>query len=136
MRKGSNGQRMRTAMLVLAVAAAGLAEGARAQDALQPLRNVGDGYKSVRVISKYDLNPETRTMDLVAADPNDNSISRETRVDIATQTVHEICANRVIPGGWTIRIFLPGDPNPVASCKAGSAKAPPTKKHSSRRGNG
>lgn len=126
MRVGSTGFRAAGmgGLLVLAMAAAAVASGAKADDFdLQPLRNVGDGYKSVNIITKYDLHPETHTMDLTAAEPNDSSISHDTRVDIATQVVHEICANRVIPRGWTIRISLPGDAAPAASCTAGGAPA-------------
>lgn len=122
MRKNSVGSFAvgRAALLVLAMAAAGVASGARAQeDDLQPLRNVGDGYKSVHIVEKYDIHPETHQFDLTAMEPNDSSIGHDTRVDIATQVVHEICANRVIPRGWTVRIFLPGDAEPAASCSAG-----------------
>lgn len=128
MRADSKGSRAAggVGLLVLAFAASGILSGALAQDvdALQPLRNVGDGYKSVHVISKYDIHPETHQFDLTAMEPNDNSISRQTRVDIATQVVQEICANRVIPRGWTVRIFLPGDAEPASSCSAGGAPAP------------
>ncbi len=127
MRKNSVGSLVASgaALLVLALAAAGFVSGAKAQaDDLQPLRNVGDGYKSVHIISKYDIHPETHSFDLTAMEPDDNSISRNTRVDIATQVVHEICANRVIPRGWTIRMFLPGEAEPAASCSAGGGGAP------------
>jgi hypothetical protein len=118
------------ALLVLAMmAAAGFVSGAKAQaddPDLQPLRNVGDGYKSVHVISKYDIHPETHSFDLTAMEPNDNSIGRQTRVDIATQVAQEICENHVIPRGWTIHMFLPGETEPAATCNAGGA--PPAHK--------
>ncbi|MGO9134231.1 MAG: hypothetical protein ACLP8A_09325 [Methylovirgula sp.] len=113
--------RNKAALGVLTVFASGLVFAAHADD-LQPFRNVGDGYKSVKVITKYDVNGATHTMDLTAAEPNDASISRSMRVEIATQTVREICANHVLRGGWTIRIFLPGESAPAASCKTGSSR--------------
>ncbi len=50
---------------------------AAAADELQPFRNVGDGYRAVKVITSYDLHPETKTMDIVAKEPNDPSFSRD-----------------------------------------------------------
>lgn len=109
---------------ILALAVCFLAAGGGSRlafaDELQPLRNVGDGYKAVRVITHYDLNAADKTMDLYASAPNDPSITQEMRRQLAAQTVHEICGNRVIRAGWTIRIFLPGETAPAASCRAGA----------------
>jgi hypothetical protein len=89
-------------------------------DDLQPLRNVGDGYKAVKIITRYEINAATKTMDLTATAPNDPSLSQDVRRQLAGQTARDICANRTIGPGWTIRIFIPGDSAPAASCKTGA----------------
>ncbi len=93
---------------------------AAAADELQPFRNVGDGYRAVKVITSYDLHPETKTMDIVAKEPNDPSFTRDVLATLAARTVHEICANRTLRAGWTIRIFLPGESAPVSQCRTGA----------------
>jgi hypothetical protein len=93
---------------------------AAAADELQPFRNVGDGYRAVKVITSYDLHPETKTMDIVAKEPNDPSFSHDVMASLAARTVHEICANRTLRAGWTIRIFLPGESAPVSQCRTGA----------------
>ncbi len=93
---------------------------AAAADELQPFRNIGDGYRAVKVITSYDLHPETKTMDVVAKEPNDPSFSHDVMASLAARTVHEICANRTLRPGWTIRIFLPGESAPVSQCRVGA----------------
>jgi hypothetical protein len=92
---------------------------AQAED-LQPFRNVGDGYRAVKVITSYDLHADTKTMDIVAKEPNDPSFSRDLLASLATRTVHEICANHALRPGWTIRIFLPNESSPVSQCRTGA----------------
>ena len=96
-----------------------LTSAARA-DELQAFRNVGDGYRAVKVITSYELHPETKTMDLVAKSPNDPSFSRDLLASLATRTVHEVCANHTLKPGWTIRIFLPGESAPASLCRTGA----------------
>lgn len=99
-------------------------------DELQAFRNVGDGYRAVKVITSYELHPETKTMDLTAKEPNDPSFSRDLMASLATRTVHEICANRTLRPGWTIRIFLPGESSPASLCRTGAPGG-----HMQRQGN-
>lgn len=110
----------------------GFASAARA-DELQAFRNVGDGYKAVKVITGYELHPETKTMDLTAKSPNDPSFSRELLASLAARTVHEVCANHTLKPGWTIRIFLPGESTPASLCRTG-APAGHVQKHASLSG--
>jgi hypothetical protein len=88
-------------------------------DEIQMLRNIGDGYQSVQVITHYEINTDKRFFDLTAAVPHDSRISRATNADIAGETVHAICSSGKIGGAWTVRIFLPGEASPVASCRPG-----------------
>lgn len=100
------------------VAFGAFATAARA-DEIQRLQNIGDGYKSVAVITSYKIKPEKRQFDLTAATPHNSSISRTTKVKIAEGTVHDICSGGRVQGAWTVQIFLPGESSPVASCRAG-----------------
>ena len=88
-------------------------------DEIQMLRNIGDGYQSVQVITHYEINTDKRLFDLTAAVPHDSRISRATNAEIAGETVHAICSSGKIGGAWTVRIFLPGETAPAASCKPG-----------------
>lgn len=110
---------VRVAIAALAFATCGFASVAWADD-LQPLRNVGDGYKSVKVITRYEIHAAGRTMDLVAATPSDPSLSKDVERELAGQTAREICANGTIKAIWTVRIFLPGETSPAASCRTGA----------------
>jgi hypothetical protein len=88
-------------------------------DEVQMLHNIGDGYQSVHVITHYEINTSKRTFDLTAAEPADSSLTRATKVELVGETVHEICSGGRVGGGWTVRIFLPGETSPAASCRAG-----------------
>jgi hypothetical protein len=104
-----------------AVAAIAVLSSAARADELQAFRNVGDGYKAVKVITSYELHPDTKTMDLIAKSPNDPSFSRDLLASLAGRTVHEICANHTLKPGWTIRIFLAGESAPASLCRTGAA---------------
>lgn len=92
-------------------------------DELQPFRNVGDGYKAVQIITGYQLNAANRTMDLIAKEPNDPSLSRSVRIELAGRVAHDICANRTLRGGWTVRMFLAGETDPAVTCRTGASRA-------------
>lgn len=109
----------KVAIAALAFATCGFASVARADD-IQPLRNVGDGYKSVKVITHYEINAASRTMDLIAATPSNLSLSKDVERELAGQTAREICANGTIKAIWTVRIFLAGESSPAASCRTGA----------------
>lgn len=102
----------------LLVSLGGVVKAASAGE-IQMLHNIGDGYQSVAVITHYEIKPEKRLFDLTAAEPHDSSISRATKAEIAAKTVHDICSGGKIRGGWTVRIFLPGESSPAASCGTG-----------------
>lgn len=122
MRNKFIGNDPRTKLPILAVAsllAFGALATAASADEIQRLQDIGDGYKSVAVITRYQIKPEKRQFDLTAAEPHDSSISRATKVKIAEGTVHDICSGGRIQGAWTVQIFLPGESAPAASCQAG-----------------
>jgi hypothetical protein len=106
-------------VLVLAICASSTA--ARA-DELQALRNVGDGYKAVRVITHYEIHAGKRSFDLTAAEPSVPTTSKAVEKQLAGETAREICANRAIGAGWTVRMFLPGETTPAASCRTGARR--------------
>ena len=112
-------RKVTTAAIVGSLVAFGALATAASADEVQRLQDIGDGYKSVAVITHYDIKPEKHLFDLTAAEPHDSSISRATKVQIATGTVHDICSGGRIQGPWTVRIFLPGESSPAASCRAG-----------------
>lgn len=91
-------------------------------DELQALRNVGDGYKAVRVITRYEIHADKRSFDLTAAEPSTPTTSKAVEKQLAGETAHEICANRVLRAGWTVHMFLPGDATPAASCRTGARR--------------
>ncbi|MHB8885549.1 MAG: hypothetical protein ACYC5H_10825 [Methylovirgula sp.] len=102
----------------LAFSMLGLANIAHA-DQLETLHHVGDGYQSVRVITKYEIHADRRTFDLFAKEPNIPTISRAVEKEIAEQTIQQICSGGRVGGGWIVRIFLPGETSPAATCRAG-----------------
>lgn len=110
----------------LAFAVCGVASLAHADD-LQMIRNIGDGYKSVRVITRYEIHPDTKSFDLYAAEPAVPTGSKAIEAEIAGQTAQEICTGGRMTPGWTVRIFLPGNSVPATSCRAGG------RSHSHRR---
>ena len=102
----------------LAFSMGGLANVAHA-DQLETLHHVGDGYQSVRVITKYEIHAHRRTFDLFAKEPNIPTISRAVEKEIAVQTIQQICSGGRVKGGWIVRIFLPGENSPAATCQPG-----------------
>ena len=108
----------KVAALVTAFSICGLAIAARADD-LRTLGNIGDAHKAVRLITKYTINTDTRSLDLVAAIPTVSSLSREQERQIAADTARQICAEGAVSGSWTVRIFMPGDSTPAGSCHMG-----------------
>ncbi len=111
----------KAALSALALATCGFVSIAFADD-LQSFRNVGDGYKAVKIITRYEIHADKKTMDLFAKEPNDPSLSREVRVRLAGQTARDICANRTLKAGWTVRMFLPDESSPAVSCRTGAAR--------------
>lgn len=97
-----------------------LASAAHADD-LQMIRNIGDGYKSVKVISRYEIHADSKSFDLFAAVPSTSRASREVERQLAGQTIHQICSGGRMKVGWTVRIFLPDESSPIASCRPGES---------------
>lgn len=89
---------------------------------IETLHHIGDGYQSVRVITHYEIHADHRTFDLFAAEPAVPATSRAAERELAARTVHQICSGGRVGGGWTVRIFLPGDTSPAASCRPGGAQ--------------
>lgn len=96
----------------------GLPNAARA-DEIATLHHIGDGYQSVRVITKYEIHADRRYFDLFAAEPRVPTASKNVQRKLAAGTVHDICSGGRVSGSWTVRIFLPGESAPVASCRGG-----------------
>lgn len=112
----------KAALIAASFAAFGAFATAASADEIQRLQDIGDGYKSVAVITHYEVKPEKRLFDLTAAEPNDSSISRATKVKLAARTANAICSGGRVQGAWTVQIFLPGESSPAASCRAGGHK--------------
>jgi hypothetical protein len=89
-------------------------------DDIVALRNIGDAYKSVKVITHYEIHADTKSLDLVAAIPKQTSLSKNVQRELVGQTARQICANRIIKTVWTVRIFLLGESTPAASCTTGT----------------
>lgn len=94
----------------------GLVNAARA-DEIATLHHVGDGYQSVRVITRYEIHANHRFFDLFAAEPRVPTTSKKVERELAGQTVRQICAGGRVAASWTVRIFLPGESAPAASCR-------------------
>jgi hypothetical protein len=108
----------KVAVLVMVFSMCGLANLARADD-IRTLGNIGDANKAVRLITKYTINTDTRSLDLIAATPSVSSLSKEQERQIAADTARQICAEAAVSGSWTVRIFMPGDSAPAGSCRTG-----------------
>jgi hypothetical protein len=119
----SSSQSAKVAAVALALSACGLANVARADD-MRALGNIGDANKSVGVIAHYDIHAETKTLDLVAATPRTSTISPNVERQLAVQLVHQICAEGAVSASWTVRMFMPGESSPAATCRFGGRRAP------------
>lgn len=108
------------AALAIVVFICGSAACARADD-LRILGNIGDAHKASGLITSYKIDPQKRTLDLVAAVPSIPVTSREVERQLAGNTAREICAEGTADrvSGWTARIFMPGESIPAAACRMG-----------------
>lgn len=103
----------------LVLSTCGLVNAARADD-MRAIGNIGDANKSVGVITHYDIHPDTKTLDLIAATPRTSAISPEVERQLAVQLAHQICAEGAVSASWTVRMFLPGESSPAGSCRFGA----------------
>jgi hypothetical protein len=108
---------------ILVLLTCALANTACADD-MRAIGNIGDANKSVGVITHYDIHPDTKTLDLVAATPRTSAISPDVERLLAVQLAHQICAEGAVSASWTVRMFLPGESSPAGSCRFGAHHMP------------
>jgi hypothetical protein len=99
------------------IAAFGLCAASQAQAAASPqmMGNIGDANKASGLIRHYTLDGSKRTIDAVAAVPS-GGIGDDVIRKVTVETAHDICADRR-GAGWTLRVFLPGQSDPIATCR-------------------
>ncbi len=100
-----------TAALALAL---GAAAPAYAAASLTTMGNIGDANKASRLIQNYTLDGSKRVMDATAAEPD--GISEDVIRKVTIETAHGICADSR-GAGWTLRVFLPNQSEPIATCR-------------------
>jgi hypothetical protein len=107
----------RSGKLAAAAVVFGLGAVAQAQAAasLQMMGNIGDANKASGLIRHYSLDQDRRTMEAVAAVPN-GGVSEDVIRKVTIETAHGICADPR-GAGWTLRIFLPNQSEPVVTCR-------------------
>jgi hypothetical protein len=103
--------------LAAAAAVFGLCAVSQAQAAasLQMMGNIGDANKASGLIRHYTLDGDKRTIDAVAAVPN-GGVSEDVIRKVTVETAHDICADPR-GAGWTLRVFLPDQTAPIATCR-------------------
>lgn len=103
-------------IVVLAFSGSAFLTAARA-DAVKMLGNIGDANKASGLITHYSIHPETHSLDVIAATPL-WGVNEKVIRQVAVETAHDICANGRV-GGWTLRMFLPGESMPITTCRFG-----------------
>jgi hypothetical protein len=103
--------------LAAAAVAFGLCALSQAQAAAstQMMGNIGDANKASGLIRHYTLDGDRRTIDAVAAVPN-GGVSDDVIRKVTVETAHDICADPR-GAGWTLRVFLPDQTTPIATCR-------------------
>jgi hypothetical protein len=96
--------------LILASATAAVAAAS-----LTTMGNIGDANKASGLIRHYTLHGDTRVIEAVAAVP-EGGVSDEVVRKVTVETAHDICADPR-GAGWTLRLFLPDQSAPVATCR-------------------
>jgi len=112
-RQGSTFVSSKTAVAAL-IFALGAAFSAHAAASLTTMGNIGDANKASRLIQHYTLDGSKRVMEATAAAPD--GISEDVIRKVTIQTAHGICADPR-GAGWTLRVFLPNQSEPVATCR-------------------
>jgi hypothetical protein len=77
--------------------------------------NIGDANKASGLIRHYTLHADTRVIEATAAVP-EGGVSDEVVRKVTIETAHDICADPR-GAGWTLRLFLPNESNPIATCR-------------------
>ena len=88
---------------------------AHAAASVQTMGNIGDANKASGLIRHYSLDTNSRTIDATAAVPSEG-VSLNVIRKVTIQTAHDICAD-ARGAGWTLRLFLPDQSDPIATCR-------------------
>ena len=87
---------------------------AHAAASTQMMGNIGDANKASRLIHHYTLDGDRRRS--TPWPPPNGGVSDDVIRKVTIETAHDICADPR-GAGWTLRVFLPDQTAPIATCR-------------------